>query len=98
MKGLGLIKVQEKLGQAAKDALWFLVQIASSAPEAIPHLSEVETLRTVLAQQFPKGPSGPPAQRRPTGGEVIESPHEPEARYGKKRGKTWLGSKAQGTA
>ena len=95
--GLSQTQVQEKLGQAGKDAFWFLVQIDRSAPEAIRHLSEVETLRTVLAQQFPKGPSGPPAQRRPTGGEVIENPHEPEARYGKKRGKTWLGYKAQVT-
>jgi transposase len=34
---------------------------------------------------------------RPSGGKVIESPHEPEARRGKKRDKTWLGYKAQVT-
>ena len=52
-------------------------------------------MRQVLAQQFPQGPSGPPAQRRPTGRDVIESPHEPEARFGKKRGKPWIGYKLQ---
>jgi hypothetical protein len=54
-------------------------------------------LRTVLEQQFPKGPGALPAARRPTGADVIESPHEPEARFSAKRGKSWLGYKVQVT-
>jgi hypothetical protein len=68
-----------------------------TAPERVPQLSEVAVLRTVLHQQFPGGSGGPPATRRPTGGEIIESPHEPEARYGTKRGKGWIGYKVQVT-
>jgi hypothetical protein len=51
----------------------------------------------VLHQQFPSGSGSPPATRRPTGGAIIESPHEPEARYGTKRGKGWIGYKVQVT-
>lgn len=95
--GLSQKEVQARLVQTGKDAFWFVAQVDRSASEAVQQLPEVETLRTVLAQQFPQGPNGPPAQRRPTGGGVVESPHEPEARYGKKRGKAWLGYKAQVT-
>lgn len=93
--GLSQTEVHARLVQAGQDAGWFLAQVDHSAPQGVRHLAEVESLRTVLAQQFPQGPSQPPAQRRPMGKEVIESPHEPEARYGQKRGKDWLGYKAQ---
>jgi transposase len=93
--GLSQSQVQAKLGQTGQDAFWFLAQVDRTAPEVIRQLPEVATLRTVLEQQFPQGPSGPPVQRRPTGGEVVESPHEPEARYGNKRGKPWIGYKLQ---
>ena len=57
----------------------------------------MSTLRTVLAQQFPQGPDQPPAQKRPSGEGVIESPHEPEARLCTKRGQHWIGYKLQVT-
>jgi len=58
-------------------------------------LPEVQTLRQVLEQQFPGGPHAPPRGRRPMGQEVIESPHEPQARRGQKRGQSWTGYKVQ---
>jgi transposase len=93
--GLSDSEVQAHLVKAGQDGFWFLAQVDRSAPESVRQLLEVEVLRTVLRQQFPSGSGGPPATRRPTGGEVIESPHEPEARYGTKRGKGWIGYKAQ---
>jgi hypothetical protein len=85
--GLSDSEVLAHLVKAGQDGLWFLAQVDQSAPERVPQLSEVAVLRTVLHQQFPGGSGGPPATRRPTGGEIIESPHEPEAGYGTKRGK-----------
>lgn len=88
--------VGERLIEAGKDAFWFLAQVDRSAPDEVRQLAEVVTLRTVLAQQFPEGPDAPPA-RRPTGRDVIETPHEVEARWGRKRDKRWLGYKVQVT-
>lgn len=94
--GLSEAEVQSGLRQAGQDGFWFLEQIERSAPAEIRNLAEVEVLRTVLNQQFPKGPAEP-ASKRPMGREIIESPHEPEARCGKKRGQTWIGYKVQVT-
>lgn len=93
--GLSEREVQVKLGQAGRDGFWLLAQIEQSAPKRVRELTAVETLRKVLAQQFPQGPGGPPASKRPAGGEVIESPHETEARRAVKRGKGWTGYKVQ---
>ena len=95
--GLSDTQVKAKLLQTGKDAFWFVAPLDQSAPEAVRHLPEVEVLRTVLDQQFPSGSGGPPAEKRPTGKSVIESPHEPEVRYGTKRGQGWLGYKLQAT-
>jgi hypothetical protein len=90
-------EVLAHLIQAGQDSFWFLAQVDHSAPPSVRELAELQVLRTVLEQQFPSGAGGPPATRRPTGGEVIESPHEPEARFGSKRGKGWIGYKVQVT-
>jgi transposase len=94
--GLSDSKVKKRLAQVGKDGFWFVAQVDQSSPNVVRQLAEVETLRSVLGQQFPKGPGGPPA-KRPTGGDVIESPHETEARYAKKRGQSWIGYKMQVT-
>jgi len=94
--GLSDAKVKHRLAQAGKDGYWFLTQVDQSASEAVQQLPEVEVLRTVLQQQFPSGPDGPPA-KRPTGGDVIETPHETEARRATKRDQHWIGYKMQVT-
>ncbi len=95
--GLSETQVRSKLIQAGQDGFWLLAQLDRSAPAPLRQLAEVTTLRTVLEQQFPKSPGAPPAERRPTGEGVIESPHEPEARFSTKRGKGWIGYKVQVT-
>jgi transposase len=92
--GLSDTEVKARLLEAGKDGFWFLAQVDRSAPEAVRELAEVATLRTVLQQQFPDGPERPPA-KRPSGGDIIESPHETQARVGRKRGQSWLGYKVQ---
>lgn len=93
--GLSEVQVQQQLLQAGTDGFWFLQHIEHHGPAAVRRLEEVNILRQVLDQQFPGGPTQPPAAKRPSGQAVIESPHEPEARFGTKRGKHWTGYKAQ---
>jgi len=90
-------EIAAQLQKAGQDGFWLLVQVDQSGPTVVRELQEVAVLRQVLAQQFPGGPSQPPAARRPGGGEIIESPHEPEARCGTKRDQHWIGYKAQVT-
>lgn len=94
--GLEEETVRTQLAQAGRDGHWFLEQVDQSAPELARGLGEVGVLRTVLAQQFPQGPTEPPA-KRPSGRGVIESPHETEARRATKRGQSWIGYKVQVT-
>jgi len=93
--GMSETKVKQRLAQVGRDAFWFVAQVDQSGPEVVRQLDEVEVLRTILSQQFPGGRGTPPAVKRPAGREVIESPHEPEARFGTKRGKHWTGYKVQ---
>ena len=95
--GLSNTETLRRLVQAGKDGFWFLGQLDQSAPEEVRSLPEVKTLHTVLTQQFPAGKDEPPAAKRPGGQDVIESPHEPEARRGTKRGRSWTGYKGQVT-
>lgn len=86
-------KISKQLLEAGRDGFWLLARIDQSAPAEARMLSEVETLRTVLAQQFPQGPESGPTKDRPAGRGVIETPHDPEARGSKKRHKSWVGYK-----
>ncbi len=95
--GLSPAEIQSKLVQAGKDGFGFLAPVDQSAPLAVRQLPEVVVLRTVLSQQFPTGSDSPAVSKRPTGGDVLESPHETEARYATKRGQAWIGYKAQVT-
>ena len=95
--GLSQAQVRSRLVQAGQDGFWFLAQLDRSAPAAVRQLAAIGILRNVLEQQFPQGPHEPPAQKRPTGAGVIESPHEPAARFSSKRGQGWIGYKVQVT-
>lgn len=94
--GLSQSEIEKRLVKAGQDGFWLLNQVRE-APQVVQELPEIEVLRQVLEQQYPKGPGGAASSRRPTGGSVVESPHEPEARYSVKRGKGWIGYKIQVT-
>jgi transposase len=90
-------QIMEQLRRAGHDGYWLLAQIDRGASAVVRALSEVQVLRTVLEQQFPQGPEQGPTAKRPGGRGVIETPHEPQVRGGKKGSKSWLGYKAQVT-
>ena len=101
--------VAERLGAPARAALqaavgpdgqWLLARLAeSTTPPALAALPEVQTLRTVWAQQYElreravifRDPGPYDGTTR------IQSPHDPEARYSEKRGHGWVGAKLQVT-
>jgi transposase len=72
---------------------------AADAPPDLKDLQNVGLLRTVWHQQF--GPIDGSMQFRPKGGigggERIETPYDPEARWSEKRGDGWVGYKLQVT-
>ncbi len=86
-------QIAKQLFEAGRDGYWFLAQLERSAPAHVQRLSEVETLRTVLGQQFPQGPDAGPTKKRPAGRGIIETPHDPEVRCSMKRSLAWQGYK-----
>ena len=91
-------EVAQKMQQAGSDGYWLLDLIETSAPLAVQALSEIETLRTVLGQQFERQESKVKVRQPPIKGkDVLASPHETEARWAKKRGKEWIGYKLHTT-
>lgn len=89
------LQIAHALHQAGADGLWLLQQLPH-APQVVQDLAEVQTLRAVWAQHFESDNGtyhGPRAHLEGHG--LIQSPHEPEARYREKRGKGWQGYVAQ---
>jgi transposase len=88
----------EALQQAGADGLW-LLQRLEQAPEAWQNLEDIQTLRTVWEQQFEWDEGGTytgPREKLEAHG-LIQSPHEPEVRYRKKRDQAWQGYVGQVT-
>lgn len=84
--------------ETGRDGQWLLNRLAEpTTPPALGSLPEVETLRTVWTQQY--------EVRDDTvvfrdlhgydGTTQIQTPHDPEARWSKKRDQTWVGDKLQ---
>jgi transposase len=95
---LSQAEVEAALRQAGADGFWLLQQVAQG-PAVLQALPEVVTMRTVWQQQFEVDEqgqySGPQTKLEAHG--LIQSPHEPEARYRQKRGQGWQGYVAQVT-
>lgn len=79
---------------------WFLQRVESEgAPAELKHLPEVQVLKTVWAQQF-RAEAGQLVYQTLSsydGHTEIQSPHDPQARYSKKRDFDWIGGKLQVT-
>ena len=91
-------EVADALRQAGADGLWLLQQV-EKGPAELRDLEDVQTLHTVWEQQFEWDEAGEytgPREKLDAHG-LIQSPHEPEARYRKKRTKSWQGYAAQVT-
>jgi transposase len=83
--------------QVGQDGMRLLTAVfAPAAPVAVHSLAAIEILRRVWVQQFVvtddvirlRSP-----HEMPPASQEIESPYEPEARYGAKRETTWVGYK-----
>jgi transposase len=83
-----------------KDGQWLLKRLEDgSAPAELKVLPAVEILKTVWAQQFRDESGQMVYQDLKTydGHTQIQTPHDPEARYSKKRHTEWVGDKVQVT-
>jgi transposase len=82
------------------DGQWFLERLKSEgAPAELQNLPEVQVLKTVWAQQFraEAGQMVYQTVKSYDGHTEIQTPHDPQARYSKKRDFAWVGGKLQVT-
>jgi len=83
-----------------EDGEWFLARVeGAGAPAEIRSLPEVQVLKTVWAQRFREAEGEIVYQERLSydGHTQIQTPHDPEARYSRKRAQEWAGGKVQVT-
>ena len=88
-------EVAPALQTAGEEGQWLVNQILSTGSPLLKALPEVALLQRVLSEQYAPNDEGQ-VQTRPAGqvtGDVIASPHEPEARYGNKGNHEWIGYK-----
>jgi len=87
--------------ETGRDGQWLLERLEeSSTPQVLRELDEVKVLREVWAQQYEVKDRREVVFREPgpyDGKTRIQTPHDPEARYSKKRDTEWIGYKAQVT-
>lgn len=96
---LSKAEIQQQMGEAGQEGYWLLDQVEAHGSGELKALAEVRQLGRVLEEQFTRGEDGEAAPRPPgeSKGDVITSPHDPDARYGKKGGHGWVGYKLQVT-
>lgn len=95
---IGKDKRDKLMLQAGRDGFWLLRQVETFGTPALQALAEIELLRQVLAEQFEvDDDNGDVSTREKATGDVLCSPHDPEARYGEKRSQGWHGYKLQVT-
>jgi len=85
--------------ETGQDGQWLLERLdAPTTPKELRELPEVKVLRTVWAQQYEVRDRAVIFQPGAYDGEAqIQSPHDPEARWSKKRDQEWIGDKLQVT-
>ena len=89
---------QEYEVHIGEDGQWLLARLdQGGAPADLLGLPEVQVLRTVWAQQFRTWEGQITYQKLDhyDGHTQIQTPHDPEARYSKKRRAEWVGDKVQ---
>jgi transposase len=91
---------QDYENQIGANGVWLLNRLEKgSAPTELQHLPEVQVLKTVWTQQF-RDEAGKVVYtdlKKYDGHTQIQSPHDPEARYSRKRHFEWVGDKVQVT-
>jgi transposase len=89
---------QEYEEQIGENGQWLLKRLEKgNAPAELQNLAEVQVLQIVWAQQF-RAEAGKMVYtdlKKYDGHTQIQSPHDPEARYSRKRHFEWVGDKVQ---
>jgi hypothetical protein len=87
---------QDYEDQIGANGVWLLNRLEKGrAPTELQNLPEVQVLKTVWAQQF-RDEAGKVVftdLKKYDGHTQIQSPHDPEARYSRKRHFEWVGDK-----
>jgi transposase len=85
---------REALERVGQDIYW-LLSFLETNKKSFLRLPELEVLQTLFYQHFTVQNSQEAClkDKADTGKDKIQSPHEPEARYSEKRGKSWVGYK-----
>lgn len=89
---------QEYEAKIGNDGAWLLKRLGNGgAPAELKGLPKVQVLSTVWAQQFreAQGQMVYKDLKKYDGHTQIQNPHDPEARYSRKRNFEWLGDKVQ---
>lgn len=88
---------KEALERVGQDIHWLLSFLGTNR-ESFLSLPELEVLQKLFSQHFTiHGQAVRLEKEAATGKEKIQSPHDPEARYSTKRGKSWTGYKMHTT-
>src|SRR5713226_979263 len=83
------------LQQAGEEGQWLVTQVMTTGSQVLQALPELALLRRVLEEHYAPTAEGH-LQTRPAGqvtGDVISSPHDPQASYGNKGNHAWIGYK-----
>jgi len=90
-------EIRQRMREAGQDGYWLWDQVKAHGSDELQALPEVKQLKRVLDEQFTRGDGGEATPRPPSEakGDVITTPHDPEARYGDKGGQGWVGYKLQ---
>jgi transposase len=84
---------REALGRVGQDIHW-LLSFLKTNKESFLSLPELEVLQTLFSQHFTVQFQKVNVKKEATTGkEKIQNPHDPDARYSTKRGKSWTGYK-----
>lgn len=85
---------KEALERVGQDIHWLLDFLKTNRASFL-RLPELEVLQTLFSQHFTIQSKEVHLKKEATNGkEKIQTPHDPEARYSTKRGKSWTGYKA----
>ena len=83
------------LQKAGEEGQWLWIQVMTTGSPNLQTLPAVALLKRVLTEHYAPNEAGQ-LRTRPPGqvtGDVISSPHDPEARYGNKGDRAWIGYK-----
>lgn len=95
---LSKTEIKEAIQEAGEDGDWLVERVEQHASASLKELPEMQMLKRVLEEQF----SWSDDENRPKArsneemkGDILQTPHDPDVRYGSKGGQGWQGYKLQ---